>query len=180
MDWAKHQSIRATESLRGELAQRAFAGRIGTIKVTRIRNRAITSNVQDAPNSKVKTLLRIRCSTRRSVSLTTGRRTKGKNSRTIITMLLRQRAQTSGIIVKTRIGKPTSRRSLTITDETTRRLQTIRRLVRRRTLNKIESLTTKRRRITIVSVTRTRREQEEVRSTIFVKSYQQVLRVTLD
>ena len=95
-------------------------------------------------------------------------------------MLLRQRAQASGIIVKTRIGKLTSRRSLTITDETTRKLPTIRMLVRRRTLNKIESLTTKRRRITIASVTRTSRVAEEVRSTIFVKSYQQVLRVTLD
>ena len=81
---------------------------------------------------------------------------------------------------KIRTDKLTSRRSLTTTDETTRRLQTIRMLVRRRTLNKIKSLTTKRRRITIVSITRTRRAQEEVPSMIFEKSYRQVLRVIAD
>jgi hypothetical protein len=75
-----------SESLRKATQQRAEGGRTETSKAIKTRNKAITSKGQDVPNSRAKVPLTIKYKIRQNVNLIS-RRTKGKNSRTIITTL---------------------------------------------------------------------------------------------
>ena len=86
----KDQNIRATENLRRvAIVPRTAAVRTATIRVTRIRNREITSSATDVLHHRLRTTLTRTTQTNRSVRLVTNRTINLKSSKITILQQLR-------------------------------------------------------------------------------------------